>query len=448
MATTVTGEEILRRVIAKTGDVVGITLLTGEFTLSASALTSLPHFRSGYTSTNHFYNQKAFVYWPGNPTGMADYVRTCGDLTAAGALSFNADYASGTAGSTAIYITMRHPSRFLDALLSAMRICFTPNLEPLSTKPTGTTLADAGFQNSATTHWVESDVDGGAATGFTKITTANSENVFRGVGAGRVLNTAAGGYIRQRFAVVAGEPIIDFALTRLDAGTNFEHVLQDVTGAAAIGTTVEHAEEAWRITRRQETVPTSSKIVEVRLQGEGASDDFYVNGHWFYRMNNRRLILDTLWQSDEWSKPRLLYVNLKTSGTSDGDVFDAFSSDLREIPADEYDWDIEESGANPQAVQFHSSKWFNYPIYIEGRRALSDLTTFTLALSQTTPGDLDLISAATRVEMFKRGGGWADDPAAPILHAEAQQEFDALSAQKRRRGPTSNVSRVLSRGLR
>ena len=43
-------------------------------------------------------------------------------------------------------------------------------------------------QNSATTHWTESDADGGAATTFTKISTTNSENVFRGLRSGRVLN--------------------------------------------------------------------------------------------------------------------------------------------------------------------------------------------------------------------------------------------------------------------
>src|SRR3990167_5570218 len=316
MAETTSGETILQAVIRR--GKIGLVLMNAEIdSRSGSALVSVLHLRKGQWSTNSLRNLNAGIYIPGNATGVADYWRTAGDLTAStGSLAPDANWADVTLGTENVYIIYHGitATAFRDALNRALLRCYFDNVEPLSTKPAGTVVSDAGLQSTATTPYVEADADGGPATTFTKVTTTNSENVFWGLGAGRILNGAAGGYIRQRYSVTEGEQITVFNLTRLDVGTNSELVLYDVSNSAAIGTTVEHDQESWQIMKRQEAVPSTCKILEVRDGGEGASDDIYINGVWVYKNRALRMILDTTWET-EFNMPSLAYLALRGPGT-------------------------------------------------------------------------------------------------------------------------------------
>lgn len=421
MSETIDGETILSAVIRR--GKVGLVLPNAEIgSLAAGALVSVLHLRNGNWSTNTLRGLLAGIYRPTNATGVADYWRMCGDLTVStGSVAPDANWADTTIGTENIYILYHGITavQFRDALNRALKRCYFDNTDPLSTKPAGTVVADAGFQSTATSSYVESDADGGAATTFTKVTTANSENVYWGLGAGRIVNAAAGGYIRQRYSVTEGEQWTVFNLTRLDSGTNSELVLQDVSNTAAIGTTVEHDQEAYQIMKRQESMPATCKILEVRHGGEGTTDDIYINGVWVYKNSARRIILDTTWES-EFQMPSLAY--LSVGGTTSGNnVWDAASSKLLPVPKEDYEFLIERPGANPYAVQFRTSDWFNHPLIIQGRRAYSDLTTFTLALSETTAAPLDLIEAATRVEMFGESGCYPD----PARYTSALSDFNA-----------------------
>src|SRR3990167_5120105 len=317
MAETVTGEDVLASVIRH--GKIGLVLANAEIgSLSASALVSVLHLRGKNDwSTGSLRGLSAGIFRPGNATGVADYWRWCGDLTVStGSVAPDANWADSTLGTENVYIMYYGITAvdFRDALNRAMLRCYFDNVEPLSTKPAGTVVADAGFQSTATSSYVEADVDGGPATTFTKVTTTNSENVFWGLGAGRIVNAATGGYIRQRYSVTEGEQITVFNLTRLDVGTNSELVLYDVSNSAAIGTTVEHDQESWQIMKRQEAVPSTCKILEVRDGGEGASDDIYINGVWVYKNRALRMILDTTWET-EFNMPSLAYLALRGPGT-------------------------------------------------------------------------------------------------------------------------------------
>lgn len=434
MVATVTGLQVVEHLIQNRG--IGEVLENAQIgAIGATSLTSVYYYRNANWGTNHLRGLGAGLWRPGNATGIADDWRPCGDLNSStGAVTVDT-WADTTLGTEDVYQLNFgiHPQMVIDAMNKALRAVYFNTSEPLSTKPTGTTLADAGFQLSVTTHWTESDADGGPATTFSKVSTSDSENVYPGrIRGGRVLNAAAGGYIRQRYAVTEGERVISFALTRLDAGTNFEHVLQDVSNSAAVGTTVEHDQEQWQFTRREETVPANCKIMEVRLQGEGTTDDFYVAGHWFYRTQNRRVILDTTWDT-EYKMPSLAYVQF--GGRSAGaNVFDGLSAHLVEIPASDYSFEFTRPGANPYAIQFHTSRWFDYPIYIQGRRAHSDVDgPFTRALTETTSCDLDLFEAAVAVELFSDPRVKMPDREAHLLRA--QHDFAELGKQFRVEGP-------------
>lgn len=430
MAENNTGLVIVQHAIERGG--LGLHIPTGDFTLTTTTLTSLPWFRREEFANNTFRNNGTTIWWPANPTGRADDIRSAGDLTkTTGALAIlPANLTDGTAGSTDMYLIFHgnHPSWLIAAMNRALRRAYFQCQEPLSKKPAGAVLADAGFQKSAVTQWTESDADGGPATGFTKVATQDSENVFAGmIRARRVLNTATNGYIRQRYSVSQGSQINAFSLTRLDSGDSVDLVLWDVTNNVQIGTATEHGQEAWQFMRRLgESVPATCKIVEIRHRGEGATADFYINGSWLYEQQGRRVILDTEWDST-FKLPKLMYTELRGVSVASG-VYDAQSLDLRPVPADDYSAVWNRTAANPGSIQFHTDKWFQYPLWIDGRRAHSDVDgPFTRVLTETASADLDLIVWLSLEEFFLDGRVRHPEKAAMLRLAQSRSS--SLSAQ-------------------
>lgn len=322
-------------------------------------------------------------------------MRSAGDLTAStGVLTNDANWADTTLGAENVYaLEGVHPTWLVEDLNIAMRRVYFENMDPLS-------LAfDAGFQSSVTTSYAESDADAGPATTFTKVTTADSDNVFTGIASGRVLNGATDGYIRQRFVVHPGEQIYVSCLARADVGT-CSLVLYDVTNSAEINAAgvVQHSGEAWGYLWRTESIPATCETLEVRLQGEGATDDIYYSGLWVQRVTDRRVRLATTWDT-AFKVPALAMASFHGPSVGSG-VEPAHSMDLVEISRGDYDFLFERPGANPYALQWHRTPPTG-PVYIQGRRAYGDLTTFTLALSETTACDLDLIVAATLKALYE-----------------------------------------------
>jgi hypothetical protein len=403
MAETSTGLLIVQHAVERGG--LGLYLPNADIgSIAAGSVTSVKWLRDGNFATNTFRSMGAHIWRPSNATGVADDWRSASDLTAStGALSIDANWADTTLTSEDFIILFHnnHYDYLIAAMNRALRRAYYQTQEPLSKKPSGAVLADAGFQKSATTQWTESDADAGAATTFSKVATQNSENVFANMTrSGRVLNSADLGYIRQRYSVSSQSQLNAFSLTRLDAGTNAQLVLWDVTNDAEIGTLVEHSQEAWQFMRRLgESVPATCKIVEIRHRGEGASADFYINGSWIYETQGRRIILDTEWDTS-FKAPKLMYTEMGGQSVS-SNVFDGQSMRLRPVPADDYSATWNRTAANPGSIQFHTDEWFKYPLWIDGRRAHSDVDgPFTRVLTETTSADLDLIVWLTLEELF------------------------------------------------
>ena len=408
---------------------MGLVLLNANIdSIAAGSVTSLLLLANAQHNSGTWRGWNAGIYRPGAATG-ADRWRTVGDLTAAtGILANSSNWTDVTLGTENFYLLKYdlHPLDFLDTLTQVMGLLYFPNSEPLSAKPNGTTIGNHGFQSTVLTMYTESDADAGPATTFTNVTTADSDNVWGGsIGSGRVLNAAANGYIRQRFNVTRGEQVFVWALARADVGTA-SLTLWDVTNSVEIGTAITTTEEQWQYLWRLENVPSGCEVMELRLQGVGATDDIYWGAKSVMRTQNRRIQLDSTW--DRTFKIRLMYGRFHGSGNSNGAI-DAHSLDLTEIPPNEYDFDMQPPGSNPRWVQFHTTRWFQYPIWIQGRRAYSDLTTFTLALSETTACDLDLVESCTRWLLFRPGGRASHVPNAPTLAQRAKDDFEKASAQ-------------------
>ena len=397
MAQTVSGLTILQLFLQRSG--IGEYIPNADVgSLAASALTSVKWFRNANHPTNHYRSKGAMIWRPGNATGVADDIRAAGDLTAStGVLAPDAAWSDTTLGTEDFYL-LYHELRYswiIDAMNLALRDVYFVNEEPLSL------AADAGFQSTATSSYTEADADGGPATTFTKITTADSFNVFPSfVASGRILNAAANGYIRQRFTVTRGEEVYVGWLVRADVGTA-SLTLYDITNSVELGTAITTTEENWQYLWRRESVTSGAsgtETLEVRLQGVGASDDLYNNALWVYRTQSLTLPLSTTWDTS-FKVPALSYLTFRQNTASNVEA--AFSMDKREIPREDYDFLISRPGANPYAIQFHTDRWFQYPILIEGRRAHADVDgPFTRVLTETTSCDRDLFEAAMRRRFF------------------------------------------------
>ena len=413
--------------------------------IAAGTVTSVLYLRNGLWTVGRFRSMDTYLWRPGNATGVADYVRTAGSLApSTGVLDTDSNWSDTTLGTENIYLIYYgiHPQNIVNAMNRAARKNSFENEEPLSL------AADAGFQSTATSSYAESDADGGAATTFTKITTADSFNVFPSfIGSGRVLNAAANGYIRQRFNITrssGGEEIYVGWLNRADVGTSGNGaslVLYDITNSALLGTAISSSEENWQYMWRRERATGGSagtEILEVRLQGIGANDDLYMNGLWVYRTSNLMMPLSTTWDSS-WKVPALSYLSFGKNIASH--VEDAWSVHKQEIPKSDYKFLISRPGANPYALQWQDTPtnpggthWYNYPILIQGRRAYSDIdTAVTLALTQSSSQDLDLWESAVRMELFSDPEVNCPDKAAKL--AKATDDWRQYSAQQPVEGP-------------
>ena len=403
--------------------------------IAAGTMTSLLRLANAQHGIDHFRNLKAGIYRPGAATS-ADYWRTVGALTiATGVLANSSNWTDTTLGTEDFYLPYHgiNPADSLDTLNQTMGLNYFPNSEPLSAKPSGTTIGNHGFQSPTLTMYTESDADGGPTTGFTNVTTADSDNVWgASIGSGRVLNTAANGYIRQRFSVTRGEQVFVWAIARPDGAFTASLTLWDVTNNVQIGTAVTTTETQWQYMWRTENVPSTCEVMEIRLQGVEATADIKWGAKSVMRTQNRRIQLDSTW--DRSFKIKLMYGKFHGSGNSNG-VIDAHSLDLTEIPESDYDFDMQPPGANPRWVQLHTTAYNQYPIWIQGRRAYSDLTTFTLALSETTACDLDLLESCTRWLLFREGGRASHVTGAPALAAAAKIAFDEARSQFRKETP-------------
>ena len=424
---------VLQLAMAKTGRMaMGFYIPNAAITaLTSSSFTAPRFFLNGMFSNNTY---QGWGVWRPSAASAADYFRHISSIApSTGVVTVDASWADTTSTSEDIYILPPgiSPDMIVDCLSNSLRYGYFPNLEPVSMKPVGTGIADAGMQNTATSAYSTY----GTVT-FTKHGTANSENVFRGINAGKIVTTAVTSGVYQQYAIGEGERVIVHNLSMLSAGTSSQLELYD--GSNVIGTTSEHSQRKWMYMRRRETMTDGKTTLTVRQLGEGSSDTVYLNGVFVVTEGTRQMILDTRWDTAYKAEMGLKYVQFRGQD-QDGDVFDAFGAEMIDVPRHLYDIDIETPGANPTRLQFHDGieEYLRYPIYIHGRRAFSDLYSVTIAdVATSVPINTDLWDALFRLEYFSKGdvrsvySDWALDL------GRAQGDAAAASARQIVRGPS------------
>lgn len=394
MALTITLSQAIRAVIRKTG--IGYYVQNADWSIGSSTTFVVT---SRFANTNLGNNAyEGWIVWRPGAATSADYLRFVSSIDkTTGTATIDRAWVDTDKTSEDLYLLHPHvhPQQIIDAANFAASEIYFENQDPLSL------LADPGFQSTLTTYWTESDADGGPATTFSKITTADSIDVYPGmIGSGQILNSQAGGYIRQRVDVHPGEAIRAGLLARADVGS-CQLVLYDVTNSTTIATSTAHSGEQWAYLHLEVNVPLTCETVEYRIVGVEASANIKVNGAWLWRTRDNIIRLATTWDM-KFKVPSLAYLSFSHNIASG--VEGAFSGDSVMLPDSTYGFLSSRPAANPFGIRFAGSVQRDRPIWIMGRRPYSDLVTFSLGtLTDTIAVDLDLFESEMRLQLINMG---------------------------------------------
>lgn len=415
---------------------LGIVIADGEYTGAAGSLTSTYWFIAPNGGNNHYTKDKAMISRPLAATA-ADTVRAAGTFTPSSSQIAISPVWSDTTFTSEYMRLLKHglhPQLILDSQNDALGSLYFENQEPLSIAP------DAGLQGATVNaSWVESDADAGPATTFSK-PSATTANTFSGLRNARLLNAAANGYVRVRFEVTPGEQVKVSALTKNVVG-QVDLVTWDATNNAEIGSYVSHSVLNWQYMDHEViTIPDGCYSLEVRIRNTSASGDCYIGGLWVVRLSDRRTYFNSSW-SEKGRVPALAYANFRGYSTGNG-ISTALGVMLNEIPRSDYDMSFERGGPHTGYIQWHDTPtnpggnyWLShFPIYIQGRRASSDVETLA-AETDTTAQDLDLVVAMSMVKLFERRNVREQWPDGDRILAEAYADRDKVTPRFDTEGP-------------
>lgn len=423
---------IIQQAMSKTGrPAMGFFIPNAAITALAAGSFTVPRFFLNTLLSNN--TAIGWGVWRPGAATAPDYFRHISGITpSTGAVAVDSNYADTTLGTEDIYVLPPGiiPDMIIDCLNLSWRNGYFPSMEPLSMKPVSTGIADAGFQNTATSAYT-----GYGTQTFTKDSTANSENIFRGINSGKTVTTAVNSGVLQQFAVGEGEQLIVHNLSKLASGTACALELYD--GTSVIGTTQTHSQRKWMYMKRVETMTDGKTTLTVRQIATGSVDTMYLNGTFVVTRGTRQMILDTRWDTAYKTEMGLKYVNFH-GHSPETYAYDAFGTDLLDVPKNLYDIDIETPGANPTRVFFHDGieQYLEHPIYMHGRRAFSDLYAATIAdVTTSIPGNQDLLDALFRVEYFSKGDVRRVFPDWNLELYRAQSDASNASQRQTVRGP-------------
>lgn len=401
---------------------------------SSTTFTSVDYFLGPTKYSNNSF-QGWFVFRP-TAASSADYIRRISSLApATGVVTVDATWADTTLGSEDFYIfpPWLHPQKWIDSINMTLEKIYTENNENASTKPTGTGIADAGFQNTATSAYSTSNAS------FAKETTANSQFVLQGLGSGKVTLTGASGYVYQDFDATPGEPFRAYAASLATSGDTSVFSVYDQANSAVIDS-VSHTYTAFQWASIKGVVPSGNTgLLRVRFGGSANTDIIYYGGQCVLFPSRNRLYLDTKWDS-EFKATELVSIQMRGSSPTNR-VTPASDVELVTIPRSDYSFSFERGGPNPTTIYWHNqaqAHWYENPLMISGRRQYADFTTALTLASWATdiPGiDKDLFDAYIRAELFSMQDVFKGDPENASRLGRAINDVAAIGSQFKKNNP-------------
>ncbi len=395
--------QVRQQMLAQYG--LGFVVPNAQFTAAAATTITSTHLE--FTNTNYgqqHFSQDSYLVnrYLAATANRADDVRAAGDLTrSTGVLTIAGANVSDTTTTSESFEMIKwglHPvDDFLRAINRAQTELGGRDLMALSL------AADSSQWLSASSSYTESDSDAGPATTFTKVTTVGA-NIFPGQRrAGRVLNAAANGYVRQRFNVTRGEQVYTGVFVRADVG-EFNLKWQDISNTVALGTAVSSTQETYQYVHRLESVGSTTEILEIRLQAVGTTDDFYFGPFFVYRMSQNRMVLPAE-ITEEYQIEAVVCATFHQT-TASG-VEDAMSIETMEVPHDDYGFFFSSGQGQQNFIEFHNGShqhWLRYPLFLQVRLPDSEITTLS-AEADVTNIPLKVIVPKAMINLCDIAGG-------------------------------------------
>lgn len=325
----------------------------------------------------------------------ADFWRPAGTITnTTGVVSqVGPNWADTTVGSEEIevwYYGVRRDQEVLKSLNRVLEFKFVTSMHMLS----HLSVADGGMESTVTTGYTSV----GAPT-VSKVTTP-TQSIPLGVRALRVLNGTANHGVRPAARVVAqGRQASAFAIVSAEAGTASLQ-LYDSTNSADIGTALTHSERAPMLLMIQnQQVPATCKFVTLSMLGTTSTSDIYWTQVGLNVYDNTRFRLPSF-ITEGFMAPRLYLGVPQVSIASN--TYDAGSIDYQALTEGlDYRLVINHADVQPYKVRLLRPELMGgYPIFVEYRRPLSDLTTFSAETDSTT-GPLHEILPAFKLDLLR-----------------------------------------------
>ena len=185
--------------------------------------------------------------------------------------------------------------------------------------------------------------------------------------------------------------------------------------------------------------PTSSKEVALRLLGSAATSDIYWDFVWLYKEGALRLELPT-YVSEVYQTPSIFKGVPRQAGLTTN-TWDALSLEFVELERGEDYWLVaNQPDANPNAVIFKNSTYFDYPLFTLARRPFSDLTTFTAVGTETTTAELHRLVPRVKMILLERVllPRFPNDPKWKSLYVKAALEWKNANVAR----PLPSVART------
>lgn len=326
----------------------------------------------------------------------------------------------------------------LNAIQNAQEKVGTRLLLPLTLVPNG------GFY-AGTSGW----------TGNGSATPGVGPAILQGRQSGRVTNTGPNGLMySDPFPVTSGAQLYVAALGVGDLGTNVTRdstalfVAENVTAGNSAFYNQTFTSKRPALPWKQPTVPSGCKEMRIGLGGVEADAVTRWDSVFVYQTQDGRLFLPSGIQ-EAWEFEALTYMRFSRSLQTSGDVYDAMSVVVDEVPRADYQVSDLPADEHTPIIQFNSwniaRHWMYYPLTIQARPRDSSFNGGLQNEDDITAQPLDMLASAAIIELLDAVS--TRIPGSEAVYRSAWEKYNAAVSRRGANGPAKRKPAFYARWI-